>query len=365
MKLLERITTRGKVIKYIDGLRGLSVIIVFLCHFLANHESNFTDFQEKHQWLYPFFGNGLGHHGVYLFFAISGFILSFPFINQIVYQNTKVNLKAFYTRRVSRIEPPYIIALISFFILALLFGEKTFTYLFPHLVASLLYLHNIIFGGYPEINVVLWSLEIEVQFYLLAPVLSLLIFKLPKWTRRVMMLITIILWQYILEPYDIRTLYNYFHFFMVGILSADLYLEYHNKIKQSFLYDVICIPSLVIFWQGTLWSHFHWLYILFFLTLTPHSFIWKYIMERKFIVVIGGMCYSIYMLHHKIIYVFWGVFKPKHLFFDNDILNFSLRLLLISTITAICSIIFFIFIERPTMKREWWKYKSLKNLFFK
>lgn len=364
MKILERVTDDGRVIKYIDGLRGLSVIMVFLCHFIAHHEANFPDFHEKYHWLYPYFGNGLGHHAVYLFFAISGFILALPFINQYVYDGKKVALKVFFTRRISRIGPPYIILLSVFFIFALVFGEKGFSYLFPHFAASFFYLHNVIFGGYPEINIVLWTLEIEVQFYLLAPLFSLLIFKMPKWVRRGVMLSIILLWQYVLEPLEIRTLYNYFQYFMVGFLCADLYLEYQNKIKPTLWVDIICIPVLLIYWQGTLWGHFHWLYIFVFLFLTPFSVIWKYLMERKYLIIMGGMCYSFYMLHHKIIYVFFGVYKSGHTFFGNDLLNFFFRLGLISTIIAIATIVFFVFVERPTMKREWWKYKSLKKLFF-
>ena len=44
--------------------------------------------------------------------------------------------------------------------------------LLPHLLASLGYVHNIVYGVPSTINVVAWSLEIEVQFYILAPALA-------------------------------------------------------------------------------------------------------------------------------------------------------------------------------------------------
>lgn len=364
MSVFERVTGGGRVIKYIDGLRGLSVFIVLFCHFIAYHEVHFPGFDKKYQWLYPFFGNGFGHHAVYLFFAISGFILALPFINQYIYDGKKVDLKGFYTRRISRIEPPYIILLTLFFVFALVFGAKTFEFLFPRFLASFFYLHNIIFGGRPEINIVLWTLEIEVQFYLLAPLFSLLIFKLPKWPRRVLMLAIVACWQYLESPFGVQTLFNYFHYFMTGFLAADLYLEYKDKIKPSFWFDAICLPALFIYWQGTLWMEFHWLYILIFLFLTPFSKIWKFMMERRFMILVGGMCYSFYMLHHKLIYVVFGVFKPNYVFFGNDLANFFFRLVFISLVIAFFTIVFFVFVERPTMKREWWKYRSLKKLFF-
>lgn len=363
MSILERVTGGGRVIKYIDGLRGVSVFLVLLCHFIAHHEVNFPSFEKDYQWLYPYFGNGFGHHAVYLFFAISGFILALPFINQYVYNGKRVDLKGFFTRRLSRIEPPYIILLTLFFIFAVAFGARTFAELFPNYLASLFYLHKIIYHYNPEINIVLWTLEIEVQFYVLAPFFSLVLFKMPKWIRRVVMLTIVIFWQSLPQLFPMQTLYNFFNFFMIGFLAADLYLEYKDKIKPSYIYDVICIPTLIIYWQGTLWMQFHWLYILIFLALTPYSKIWLYIMERRFMIIVGGMCYSFYMLHHKIIYVVFGVYKSGHVFFDNHLANFFFRLVFISVIIAFFTILFFILVERPTMKREWWKYKSWKKLF--
>lgn len=363
MSILERVTTKGRVIKYIDGLRGLSVFLVLFCHFIAHHEVNFPQFAQQYEWIYPFFGNGIGHHAVYLFFAISGFILALPFVKQYVYQGKKVDLKSFYLRRISRIEPPYLILLTLFFLLAVLIGTKSFAQLFPHYLASFFYLHNVIFGGYPEINIVLWTLEIEVQFYILAPLFAYLIYRLPRWPRRILLISLIVLWQFVLSPLPVQTLYNFFQFFLVGFLAADLYMEYHDRIKPSLWFDLICLPTLLIYWQFVIFPEFHWLYILIFLTLTPYSVIWRYIMERRFIIIVGGMCYSFYMLHHKIIYVFFGLWKPGYEFFGDGMLNFFFRLLVISLLIALCTVVYFVLVERPTMKRDWWKYRSLKKLF--
>jgi len=47
--------------------------------------------------------------------------------------------------------------------------------MWPHLLASFFYLHNMIFGAFPgAVNGVAWSLEIEIQFYVLVPMLALL-----------------------------------------------------------------------------------------------------------------------------------------------------------------------------------------------
>lgn len=366
MKLLERVTSSGKIIKYIDGLRFIAVINVFICHFLANHMANFPDFEKQYAYILPFFGNGIGHTGVYLFFGISGFILSMPFLKHYIYGAKEVSIKDYFFRRLTRLEPPYIVHLVLFLLISTALGNKTIQELFPNFLASLFYVHNIVFSEerYPLLNIVLWTLEIEVQFYILAPLLSWLIFRLPRWVRRVLMSSIIILWPFLGIDIGFHSVLNYLHFFIIGYLVADLSVEYNDKIKPSFIFDIICLIVLVIFWQGDVWTQFQWLYIFILLFFTPFSIFWKKIMELRLIYIIGGMCYTIYMLHHKIIYVFFGLFFKGQVLLGDPLYNLFMRLVIISIVTFIISVAFFILIERPTMKKEWWKYRSLKKLFF-
>ena len=44
----------------------------------------------------------------------------------------------------------------------------------PNLIASLFYSHGLVYGRESAINGVAWSLEIEIQFYLLTPLLVLM-----------------------------------------------------------------------------------------------------------------------------------------------------------------------------------------------
>ena len=363
--LLERVTSSGNIIKYIDGLRFIAIVSVFICHFLANHEVNFPEIKE-HGYIYPFFGNGIGHTGVFLFFGISGFILSLPFLKQYVYGGRKVSIKDYFLRRLTRLEPPYIVHLVLFLFISTVLGTKSIQELFPNFLASLFYVHNIVFSEerYPLINIVLWTLEIEVQFYILAPLLSLGIFKLPKWVRRALMLGIIVLWPLLGINTGFHNILNYLHFFIIGFLVADLSLEYSDKIKPSYIFDILCVIAFLIFWQGNVWLEFQWLYIFILLFLTPFSIFWKKMMEFRPVYIIGGMCYTIYMLHHKIIYVFFGMFFKGKVFFGDPIYNLFTRFIIISIITLLISAVFFIFVERPTMKKQWWKYRDLKKLFF-
>ena len=104
-----------------------------------------------------------------LFFTISGFILFLPYAAHFLRGGKQPRLRQYYFRRVTRIEPPYLIHLGIAFVIALVINDRDPLQLAPHLMASAFYLHNLIYGMSSTLNTVAWSLEIEVQFYLLAP----------------------------------------------------------------------------------------------------------------------------------------------------------------------------------------------------
>ncbi len=79
---------------------------------------------------------------------------------------------AYLLRRVTRLEPPFILSLLLRFALIVVVFREDCRQLLPHFLASLLYLHNVIFGSLSRISPPTWSLEVEVQFYLLAPLLA-------------------------------------------------------------------------------------------------------------------------------------------------------------------------------------------------
>ncbi|MCU0679646.1 MAG: acyltransferase family protein, partial [Planctomycetes bacterium] len=116
---LTRITSRGDFIPEIDGLRFLAILQVLLLHcftFIMVKAPNGS--YEERVLDYPFLKAVLGNggSGVLLFFAISGFILSLPFAQYYLNGGRKINLKSYYIRRVTRIEPPYIISLVFLFL---------------------------------------------------------------------------------------------------------------------------------------------------------------------------------------------------------------------------------------------------------
>lgn len=103
---LRRITTSGKYIPEIDGLRFVAILSVVLFHVPGQ-----IPLGGPHTGLFWYVISN-GKRGVELFFVISGFILAFPFASNILRGSKSVSLGSYFLRRVTRLEPPYIIAIL-------------------------------------------------------------------------------------------------------------------------------------------------------------------------------------------------------------------------------------------------------------
>lgn len=358
-----RITSSGLYIPEIDGLRFLAILLIFLFHF-NGYLADARHFHED-SLLQTLFYNG--YRGVELFFVISGFILSLPFAKCYLTNGKKVSLKNYFLRRITRLEPPYFIIMILLFLALVLTGAYTFKTLLPHLGASLLYAHNIFYPGtLPVINSVAWSLELEIQFYILIPVIAR-IFLLKKLNRRLSLLIAICVLPLIQYYWKCEVLffYQYLQYPLVGFLLADFYICQKHEQKHTgkwknlieiFLGVILLILILFIRESRTdLTASFLLpLLTLFFYWLVFFNPFWKKIFSIKWLTIVGGMCYSIYLIHLRIIdyigHYFLNLFALK-----NYYIFLVVQLFILGSIIFLISALYFYLIERPCMKKNWYK----------
>jgi peptidoglycan/LPS O-acetylase OafA/YrhL len=330
-----RVTSSGRFIPEIDGFRFIAIASVFCLHdvgqVLAKHNMALDSSRRVHLDLLPTADRWLGSilwtggFGVQLFFVISGFILALPFAEHRLLGREKPLLRAYYLRRVTRLEPPYMLNLI-FGCLALGFVHHwrdpewhPFEAL-RHLGASMLYLHNQIFGYQSTINGATWSLEIEIQFYILAPLLGCLFLIRKTLTRRIVLIALCLAFAvfsncatYVLgdHPYRYRlSIANALQYFLAGFILADIYLVHPGFLRgtKSLRWDFVALlcasagVALVHFGGGEegIWGNLP--FALPFLVLLFYIAGFKSILFNKFlnarpIFLIGGMCYSIYLYH--------------------------------------------------------------------
>ena len=162
----------------LDGLRFFSFFIVFLTHSLSTENVSI-----QQSWLYKTINMRLfagGEIGVSFFFVLSGFLISYLLLVEKEMTN-RIDVKAFYIRRILRIWPLYyFVVLFGFFIFPLLktyFGQVPNETSDPLLCFTFLNNFNRIINGDSDSSVMtmMWSVAIEEQFYLVWPVLFYLI----------------------------------------------------------------------------------------------------------------------------------------------------------------------------------------------
>lgn len=176
---LQRVMTAGRWIPEIDGLRFIAISSVLLLHIFFETVSHAPDrwtLVSIHRELYV--RMSYLSRGVQLFFVISGFILARPFVTEYVDAGKPVSLRAYYKRRLTRLEPPYILALVIYAVSLIVIHKDGARIIASGLLSSVFYVHN--FWGFIPIDPPTWTLEVEVQFYLIAPFLGLLYLVKPS-----------------------------------------------------------------------------------------------------------------------------------------------------------------------------------------
>lgn len=371
-----RITSNQMYIAEIDGIRFLSLFLVTLFHirgyfleYLEKANFKLADDPHDYYWFNRFFDNA--DRSVPLFFAISGFILGTPFANQYINDAKKINLKQYYIRRLTRLEPPYFIVMTCIFFAQIIIGNYDFGTLLPSLGASLIYSHDLIYHQTPWVTVVAWTLEVEVQFYSVAPLLFR-VYAMPAILRRLILtlaIITFVVLQYFYPP-TFLSIYGHAQHFLIGVLLADFYVcgVAIDFFKQRWAALAAPVIFLVMFlmprWEQTfppferpfdggqlaMGIAFPFLLGLLYYIILRNETV-KKVFSYKFIPIIGGMCYTIYLIHYTIISMV-GRYTVKVHFTNYYIPNLLLQFVLLIVPILLVSSVFYLYIERPFMSKK-------------
>ncbi len=157
----------------LESLRGLAILLVFLFHADGILRSGTVPAATGAPLWLPVAFVRAGHTGVSLFFVLSGFLLSLPFLAALA-GGPRVSIRDFFRRRALRILPLYwLVVAAAAVINSLTTGSPA-----PLIAGAgcLVFLNAVIDFGtalWPY-SVAWWSLATEVQFYLLLPLLAVL-----------------------------------------------------------------------------------------------------------------------------------------------------------------------------------------------
>ena len=306
-------------LKYINGLRGISILLVVLYH------------TTQHKYLENAF------LGVDIFFVISGFILTYKYLE-------KINIKTFFINRFKRIIPTLTLTIIISLLILELYVNDSFTYnenislirntLF--FINNLYLLENINYF-HPEVSNLLayhlWSLSIEEQFYIIFPFIILI----GKNNHKYIIFIFLILFMIFLfssitiankdlglNQSLIITTQNFFHplirflEILFGCIAAIFVKKTKIKIHFVFIYlALLLITYLYLFESFSNKHHPGFITIIFSLLisflimslyLNKNNYINK-ILEIKFFQVYGNISYTLYLLHIPLIFIWSEYFE--------------------------------------------------------
>ena len=178
----------------LDGIRALAILIVAWYHIW------------QLSWLQPIKNTTLlsafnvntinldwmvrtGYQMVDVMLLLSGFCLFLPYAKSMVFGSKEPDVKTFYKKRVARIAPAYYLCILIVFIIAVT-GKQyaSNSDMWNDLLSHLFFVHNYTKQGYiyTKLNGVLWTLAIEVQFYLIFPLVANWFKKKPVITYFVM-----------------------------------------------------------------------------------------------------------------------------------------------------------------------------------
>ncbi len=291
-------------LKAIDVLRAFALILVILFH------SDWSVFKG-------------GFVGVDIFFVISGFLITRIIVQE--FENGVFSFTNFYKRRLRRLIPALYVVLISTFFSAIfLMTPDDFNYFSRSLATVSIFCSNVYFWrttnyfeSVTENNPLLhtWSLGIELQFYLVYPIILIFIVrKFRKYLLGIVLLLTclsfaICLALSILKPVAaFYLLPSRFWQFLLGSVAYLLAIKRANLQNMRILKPIVSIATLTLLtilftFDGT--NYPGWKALLpslccFTLLLYLSNRDIPYLTNNAVIMKIGLMSYSLYLWHYPV-----------------------------------------------------------------
>lgn len=202
----------------LDGLRGIAVLLVLWYHLWE------VSFLSPAPWLV--FVPATGFFGVTLFFFLSGFVISYPFVRAKATEGPPPAWGHFYARRFLKIVPSYVLSIGMAYALGYAQQQPNASPV-PDLTTHLLFIHTWFPDRFGTINGVLWTLAVEVEFYCIFPLIWWCFRRRPLLTAIAMVAIAWV-WRSALArccytslftPYE-ENLPGYLDIFAFGMLAS-------------------------------------------------------------------------------------------------------------------------------------------------
>ena len=352
-KPFKRVTTAGKHIPAFDGLRCFAILWVAFYHLNGSfsHKAPLGEWVPDEGVLHTILTHG--RQGVPLFFTLSGFFLCLPFARHYLQGTNAIELRTYYVRRFIRIVPPYWIAVLTITVIYAVMGRYSLEYLVSHAAASLGFVHTFIFEEINVLNSVFWALEVEMQFYLIAPLMAYLYFLMGPVARMATTMLLIGLLPFLQAAYERSiafTLLDFLQYFLAGFAIADVYVSNEGLRFKHGLIPLVALPVILFAtYDDSIIERiiYPFMIISLYLVVLFNPF-WEKVFSRKSMVTIGGISYSVFLIHFPII-GFLGTYTMPIPLTGTYYVDFLTQCVIILPAILVLSFIFYLAAERPFM----------------
>ena len=361
-------TYSTKYIGVLDGIRAISIIIVLIFHFWQQTwifprvsipfpvssgavSIDFTPFAK------------VGYLFVDMMILISGFLLFLPVARNVFCGEPLRKWGAYFRSRAIRILPSYLLCVIVLFLYSLITGaygdpvDKGFAV--KDLLLHLTFMQTWTIKTYlaTNLNVVLWTLAVEVWFYILFPLFALFIRRRKNensaagplirtvFTAAVLLLLSFAyIYGYVLNSgsafanaadnilsklgsgitskypaMTINQLPAFFEVYAVGMCGAMLYVYAANKLKKKnwivgILGTMISVGAIILIvlmvkdcaklsladaqtWQVKKRLLLALVFMLFILSTAFSLGFWRFVFSNKFMAILSAISYNLYIWH--------------------------------------------------------------------
>jgi peptidoglycan/LPS O-acetylase OafA/YrhL len=181
-----------------------------------------------------------GFIGVHLFFYLSGFVITYPFLRAQFHGEREPTWGHFAWRRFLKIVPSYLLSIAVAYAIGYAAIVRYGTQPWQEILTHVLFIHTWWRETYGSINGVLWTLAVEVEFYLIFPFLWWC-FKRNAWVTGAGMIAVAELWRIHARdccfsttmPMLVENLPGYLDIFACGMLTAWAFVRYGRAVRDS------------------------------------------------------------------------------------------------------------------------------------
>ena len=262
----------------LDALRGIAAIAVVLFHYTYRLEEvfNLNIFQ------YRF---AIGHYGVELFFAISGFVI---FMTTAKIKSVKV----FFWKRFLRLYPTFLICMLLTYLATSFFEYERFKVNPIELMVNFTMLPSLF--DVKAVDGVYWTLKVEVIFYCF--IAALLFFNQLK-NHKIIGAFFLLFCVIVSTVYKFHTYIYYGTLFLLGIYFYTLWQNKKNILIHTQILVITILP--IVFGQLDLLIVNSVITLLFYLLIFN---LLKFIAFKP-LLFIGQISYALYLVHQFIGYI--------------------------------------------------------------